>query len=195
MSKTALSINDIVSVVTMLGQALREQRERLALTPLQVSRQVNIGAKTIELVENGRTDMQLDHLLCLLFRFGMDILLPNSGTPKRPQDLLDVRLDDMRQAVYVARRPDGGSRKISLKDVSDMSGIEQGQIGKIESGDIVPRFRTFLALMQAFNIPVSFVPLAEDLNDPEKLPKVPLKPIVRRRKRPPQAVGQLAAAY
>lgn len=187
-------MNDIVSVVSAIGQVLRTQRERLGQTTLEVSKQVNIGQKTIELVEAGRTDMQLDYMLCLLFHFGLDIKLPNSSTPSRPQSLLKTRLKDMQKAIHTARRPKGEPRKVSLKTISDISGIEQGQIGKIESGDIIPRFRTFLALMQAMNVPVSFGPLDEAVNDPKKLPKVPVRPIIPRRRRSSHAEGATAAA-
>ena len=193
MPQAALRMNDIVSVVTTLGQVLQTKRESLEQTTLEVSKQVNIGQKTIELVEAGRTDMQLDYMLCLLFHFGMDIKLPNSSTPARPQDFLKARLKDMQDAIYHARRPKGEPRRVSLKTISDISGIEQGQIGKIESGDIIPRFRTFLALMQALNIPVSFGPIDEAINNPKKLPKVPVRPIIPRRRRSAQVEGLAAA--
>ncbi|MGY3582160.1 transcriptional regulator with XRE-family HTH domain [Bradyrhizobium sp. USDA 4341] len=195
MSKVAdLPLNDIVTVVTALGQALRRQRERLGMTPLEVSRKVNIGAKTIELVEDGKTDPQIDQVLCLVFHMGMDIKLPNSETPARASKLLEVRLADMRQAITTARTPEGQPRKVSLKTISDMSGIEQGQIGKIETGQIIPRFRTFLALMQALNVPVAFVQLDEKLAKSKKLPTAAPRPFVPRRKRTQETEDELASA-
>jgi transcriptional regulator with XRE-family HTH domain len=192
--KPDLPMNDIVSVVDALGKALRAHRERLEMTLPEVSRRVNIGAKTIELIEEGRTDPQIDQVLCLIFHMQMDIKLPNSEVPKRPQDLVKVRLHDMRKAISIARMPKGAPRKVSLKTISELSGIEQGQIGKIEVGDIIPRFRTFLALMQALNVPVAFVPLAKELNKPTKLPKVPKREVVPRRKRPKQNEEEIASA-
>ena len=88
---------------------------------------------------------------------GIDMQFPDSAPAPRG-DLVDTRLSDIRDAMFKARHPPG-LRKISFKALSDASGIEQGQIGKIESGDAMPRFRTLLVLTRALDINVRFAPI------------------------------------
>jgi transcriptional regulator with XRE-family HTH domain len=160
---TAIAHNDINAAARAVGDAIRAMREKSRMSLDDLSRAVSavsadvvkIGSKTIELVEQGVTDAQLDHMLTLLAAAGIDMRLPGSAIVPR-EALLETRLAEIRSALFEARHPEG-MRKISFKALSDACGIEQGQIGKIESGEAMPRFRTLFALTRALGIEVRFV--------------------------------------
>lgn len=153
---------DINNAAIAVGDAIRAMRETRLMSLEDLSREVSavrsdvrIGSKTIELVEQGATDAQLDHMLALLAAAGIDMRLPYSR-PVARSVLVETRLAEIRAALFKARHP-AGMRKISFKALSDTCGIEQGQIGKIESGEAMPRMRTLFALTRALGIEVRFV--------------------------------------
>jgi predicted transcriptional regulator len=163
---TVTHVSEINVATRAVGGAIRGMRESLEMSLDDLSREVSgfrngvsIATKTIEAVEEGITDAQLDHMLTLLAAVGIDMQLPHSARVSRDR-LVEVRLAEIRTSLFKARHPKG-MRKISFKALSDVSGIEQGQIGRIESGEAMPRFRTLLVLTRALGIEVRFVPIAK----------------------------------
>lgn len=161
---TTGAVSEINVAVREIGGAIRTFRESRDMSLDDLSREVSgvhgdikIASKTIELIEQGVTDTQLDQMLALLAAAGIDMQFPDSSPASR-RNLVNARLADIRDAMRKARHPPG-LRKISYKALSDACGIEQGQIGKIESGDIMPRFRTLLVLTRALDITVRFAPI------------------------------------
>ncbi len=155
------AISEISEAARAIGGAIQKMRvsRRMSLEDLsrgisEVSNGVHIGVKTLELVEKGSTDAQFDHMLALLATVGLDMRLPDSAEVARER-IVETRLGEVREALRKARHPEG-MRKISFKALSDACGIEQGQIGRIESGETMPRFRTVLALTRALGIDVRF---------------------------------------
>jgi transcriptional regulator with XRE-family HTH domain len=159
-------VNDINDAALAIGRAIRGMREKLELSPEDLTSSISrrrdgfkIAPMTLEAVEEGHTDTPLDHMLILLAAVGIDMRLPDSEPVPRAQ-LAKARFADIRRALRKARHPEG-LRKISFKALSTASGIEQGQIGKIESGEAMPKFRTVLVLTRALGIDVRFVPLED----------------------------------
>lgn len=173
----------INAAAVAIGGAIRGMREELGMSPedltgelLKLRGEPRMAPKTLELVEKGDTDTPLDVMLTLLNSVGIDMQLPDSVPAPRDQ-LIKIRHGEIRSALYKARHPDG-LRKVSFKALSDVSGIEQGQIGRIESGEKMPKFRTVLILMRALDIDLRFVPLSEP--KPEAVPAAARASTLRR---------------
>lgn len=164
----ATSINEATRAI---GSAIRGMREELGMEPEDLTGKLlklrggpRMAPKTLELIEKGDTDTPLDVMLTLLMSVGIDMQLPDS-VPAPRNKLIKIRHGEIRSALFKARHP-AGLRKVSFKALSDVSGIEQGQIGRIESGEKMPKFRTVLILMRALDLDVRFVPLSEPKAEP-----------------------------
>lgn len=57
------------------------------------------------------------------------------------------------------------SKKISQKQLEELSGIKQPMIARIENGDSIPRIDTLIRLLKPMGLTLKIVPIEENIKD------------------------------